>query len=103
MGGQLQVRNRRMKVSPGGVVTLPVAARRCLGMQPGVGSRVTVAATGDTVEIRPTGEDGGFRVSPRGQLELRGDALTILSSGAERHFWLEIDDDRATVALHPFA
>ena len=98
---QLTLRNRSLKVSPGGVVTLPVAARKCLGMQPGVGARVTVAVTGDGVELRPAGKDGGFRVSPKGQMELRGDAFATLSKST-RNYWLEIDDDRATVVLRPF-
>lgn len=97
----MTINNRRLKISPGGMVTLPVAARRALGMQPKVGARATVAVDGNSVVLAPAGEDGGLRVSPRGQIELRGDALNILASGKARHFWLELDDERATVVLHP--
>jgi len=98
---QLTLRNRSLKVSPGGVVTLPTAARKALGMQPGAGARVTVAVNGDTVELRPAGADGGFRVSPKGQMELRGDAFATLSKNT-RNYWLEIDDDKELVLMRPF-
>ncbi|MFF5790606.1 hypothetical protein ACFY5D_01015 [Paeniglutamicibacter sp. NPDC012692] len=98
----LTVKNTRAKVSPGGVITLPVSARMALGMKPKTGARVTVAVKGNTVLLAPAAADGGFRVSPRGQMEVRGDALRVLEGGKERHFYLELDDERQTVALHPW-
>lgn len=98
----MTIKNTRAKVSPGGVITLPVSARKTLGMKPKAGSRVTVAVEGNAVLLAPATSDGGFRVSPAGQMEVRGDALKILEGGKERHFYLELDDERHTVALHPW-
>lgn len=98
----LTVKNTRSKVSPGGVITLPVSARKALGMKPKTGARVTVAVKGNTVLLAPAAADGGFRVSPKGQMEVRGDALRVLEGGKERHFYFELDDERQTVALHPW-
>lgn len=99
---RLTIKNTRSKVSPGGVITLPVSARKALGMKPKVGSRVTVAIKGNTVMLAPATADGGFRVSPSGQMEVRGDALKILEGGKARHYYLEVDDETQTVALHPW-
>jgi len=98
----MNVKNTRSKVSPGGVITLPVSARKALGMKPGVGARVTVSIRADSVLLAQATTDGGFRVSPKGQMEVRGDALKVLEGGKERHYYLELDDERQTVALHPF-
>lgn len=98
---RMKVENRRLKMSPGGVITLPVSARRALAMERRAGTRVTVAVDKNAVVLRPSGPDGGFRVSPRGQMELQGDARDLLASGNLRHYWLELDDESATVTLHP--
>ena len=98
----MTIKNTRTKVSPGGVITLPVSARKALGMEPKTGSRVTVAVTGNAVLLAPATKDGGFRVSPAGQMEVRGDALKVLEGGKARHFYLELDDESHTVALRPW-
>ena len=49
----MTIKNTRTKVSPGGVITLPVSARKALGMKPKTGSRVTVAVKGNTVLLAP--------------------------------------------------
>jgi bifunctional DNA-binding transcriptional regulator/antitoxin component of YhaV-PrlF toxin-antitoxin module len=99
---QRVIKNKREKISPGGVLTLPVAARKTLGMTPKKGSRVSVAVDGGAVWLQPAGDDGGFRVSPRGQIELRGDAREILEGGLQRHYWLELDDASQRIVLHPY-
>jgi bifunctional DNA-binding transcriptional regulator/antitoxin component of YhaV-PrlF toxin-antitoxin module len=99
---ELTIRNTRLKVSPGGVITLPVSARRALGMQPRTGGQVSVTVEQDAVVVAPAGADGGFRVSPRGQLELRGDALKVLEAGERRHYYFEASDERKSVTLHPW-
>ena len=98
----LPIKNRRLKVSPGGVVTLPVSARKTLGMSVGKGTRVTIAIEGDAVAIKPAGGDGGNRVSAKGQLEIRGEPLSLLESGTQRHYWLELFDEKTAVILHPY-
>lgn len=97
-----EVRNRRLKMSPGGIVTLPVAARKALRMSKGQGARVTVAVEGDAVALALAGETGGFRVSAGGQLELRKEAQAALQHGIGRHYWVELLDDHGQIKLHPF-
>ncbi|HEX7168531.1 MAG TPA: hypothetical protein VF230_16235 [Acidimicrobiales bacterium] len=96
------VKNRRLKVSPGGVVTLPVAARKALGMVQGEGAKVTVAVEKEAVNVALTTDTGGFRVSRGGQLELRGEAREVLESGEARHYWIDLDDEGRRITLHPF-
>ncbi|MBD8546792.1 hypothetical protein [Sphingomonas sp. CFBP 8760] len=96
------IRNRSLKISPGGVVSLPLSARKTLGMAPKQGARVTVAVAGGAVTLQPTSERAGVRVSPRGQMELVGEARSLLEAGEARHFWLDADDERQQVVLHPY-
>ncbi|MDB5692652.1 MAG: AbrB/MazE/SpoVT family DNA-binding protein [Alphaproteobacteria bacterium] len=98
----LTVKNRSSKISPGGVVTLPLSARKALGMEPKIGARVTVAVDNRTVVLHLTSDRAGARVSPRGQMEMIGEARRLLEEGEARHFWLEADDERREVALHPY-
>lgn len=97
------VKNRRLKMSPGGIITLPVAARKSLNMTKGVGGHVTVAVLEGKIVIAPARETGGFRVSPAGQLALQGEARGVLQTGSNRHYWIELDDREKTVRLNPFA
>lgn len=96
------VKNRRLKMSPGGIVSLPVSARKALQMEKGQGRRVTVAVENGAVVLAPASRTGGLRVSPKGQLELQGDARAILATGANHHYWVELDDGTSTVKLNPF-
>jgi hypothetical protein len=54
------------------------------------------------VEIAAAGRSDGFRVSPRGMMELRGEARRVLEEGANRHFWFELDDEGKKVTLCPY-
>lgn len=101
-GRPTEVKNRRLKMSPGGIVTLPVAARKSLRMEKGQGARVTVAVEDGVVLLAPAGEKGGFRVSAGGQLELRQEARAALERGTAKHYWIELLDDKGEVRLHPF-
>lgn len=98
----MTVKNRSLKVSPGGVLTLPLAARKTLAMQPSTGCRVTVAMTALGVELRPACDKSGVRVSPKGQMELTGEPRALLASAMARHYWLELDDENQTVVLRPY-
>jgi hypothetical protein len=97
------VKNKSSKISPGGIVSLPLSARKALGMERGKGARVTVAISAGAVVLQPTSERAGSRVSPRGQMEIVGEARRLLQAGEARHYWLEADDARRSVALHPYA
>ena len=97
------VRNRRLKMSPGGVITLPVAARKALGMEPRQGSRVAVSVDDGAVVISPAAKsDNSWRVSAKGQMELGGEARELLQTPPTRHYWVEADDRGKRVVLHPF-
>lgn len=96
------VKNRRLKMSPSGIITLPVSARKALKMEKGQGCRVTVAVENNAVILAPANKTSGFRVSPKGQLELLGEARKTLSAGADRHYWMELDDGSSIVKLNPF-
>jgi hypothetical protein len=102
IGKPAVVKNRSLKMSPGGIVSLPVAARKSLGMKKGQGARVTVAVDDGVVTLSYLGDVGGFRVSANGQLELRSEARDALQTGTGRHYWIELFDDDKKVKLHPF-
>lgn len=72
-------------------------------MQKAEGLRVTAAVERGAVCLRPAGKTGGFRVSPRGQFELRAEARTLLESGKARHFWVRLGDADKVVRLVPYA
>lgn len=97
----LKVTNKRQKISPGGIVTLPVSARKSLGVAKGAGTRVSVAVKDGAVVLAAV-KAGGFRVSAGGQLVLRQEARQALEQGAARHFELELDDKKGTVTLRPY-
>lgn len=98
----LTIRNKSSKISPGGIVTLPLSARKALNMEPKKGARVTIAVAGGTVVLQLTSDRAGSRVSPRGQMEMVGEARKILEAGRGRHYWLEADDAAKRVVLHPY-
>ena len=96
------IKNKRAKISPGGIITLPLSARQALGMNPNSGSRVSVAVVGKSVELKTVKGEGGTRVSPKGQMDLQGDARGTLQSGTERHIWMEVSGDHQMVVIHPW-
>ena len=78
----LTVKNTRAKVSPGGVITLPVSARKTLGMKPKAGARVTVSVKGSAIVFAPATTrmaDSGYRRAGG----VRGEALRVLEGGRE--------------------
>lgn len=97
------IKNRSLKISPGGIVTLPVAARKTLAMSPGVGSRVSIAMEDGAIHLAPCSAQGGTRISPKGQLEFLGEPRELLLRGEARHFWLELRDASNIVVLRPLA
>jgi bifunctional DNA-binding transcriptional regulator/antitoxin component of YhaV-PrlF toxin-antitoxin module len=97
------IKNKRAKISPAGIITLPLPARKVLGMSPNIGSRVSVAVVGKSVELKTVKGEGGMRVSPKGQMDLQGDARETLQSGTKRHIWIEVSDDPPMVVVHPWA
>ncbi|MGD2088236.1 MAG: hypothetical protein PVH61_18810 [Candidatus Aminicenantes bacterium] len=98
------VKNKRLKMSPGGIITLPVAARKALAMQRGVGVRVGVSVERDEIVLttQPARQAKTWRVSPTGMMQLGGEAKSLLSSTPTRHYWLKLDDQKQQVRLIPF-
>jgi hypothetical protein len=95
------VKNKREKMSPGGLITLPMSARKALAMRPGEGTKLAVKTDRDTVIISKTDSDG-VRVSARGTLLLPDDAQRVLAAGAKRHYWFEGDPQKHHIVLHPY-
>lgn len=98
------VKNKRLKVSPGGVITLPVAARKALGMAKGAAARVSVSVdSGEVVfSARPAKGSKSWRVSAAGMFLLKGEAKDVLSSGKNRHYWLKLSDKTQEVRAVPY-
>lgn len=98
------VRNKRLKMSPGGLITLPVAARKSLGLTPKNAGRISVTVSDGTVllsSVKP--EPGpGLKISPRGNMNLSEPARAVLARGVGRHYWVSLDDTARLVRLHPF-
>lgn len=101
---QLTVKNKRLKMSPGGLITLPVSARKSLQMEPGKAANVYVSVDGNSIVISRASNNNKnlYRVSPKGMLELTPEAKNILSKADKRHYWLDCNDPNQTVVLHPY-
>jgi bifunctional DNA-binding transcriptional regulator/antitoxin component of YhaV-PrlF toxin-antitoxin module len=99
-----EVKNKRLKISPGGLITLPVSARKALGMVKGQGARVAASVDGGEVLVSrklPT-EEEGWRISAGGALQLAGSARDVLTHSPTRHYWLKLSDDKQQVRLIPY-
>jgi bifunctional DNA-binding transcriptional regulator/antitoxin component of YhaV-PrlF toxin-antitoxin module len=98
------VKNKRLKMSPAGVINLPVAARKALGMKPGVGAVVGIAAKGDGITLTgtPAKEAATLRVSRRGQAVLPEAGRACLDKAQKRHYWVELNDAKQTAVLKPY-
>jgi hypothetical protein len=101
----MTIKNKRLKMSPGGLITLPVSARRCLGMTKGIGMRVGVTVSNKVIVIKanPAKSAPTLRVSPGGVIETQDNARTLLAAAVKRHYWLELFDGKKTAIIHPFA
>lgn len=97
------VKNKRLKMSPGGMISLPVSARKALGMQINQGSQLNVSVGTDHVLIssesaRP---ENSKKISKKGLMELPADAKEFLSK-KNKYYWLELDDKNKSAKLRPF-
>jgi hypothetical protein len=100
----LVVKNKRLKMSPGGLITLPVSARKCLGMSKGESARVGVDVRGSQILVYPSKAKTAqtFRVSAGGLLTMGGEAKKLLEGAAQRHYWMQMDDRKRVIQIHPF-
>src|SRR4051812_39587788 len=101
---RMVIKNKRLKMSPAGLITLPVCARRCLGMVKGSGATINCGVKTGTI-ILSSGQVAteSLRISPGGMVELPADAKATLLASAKRHYWLELHDEAKTVVLHQFS
>ena len=100
----LAIQNKRLKMSPGGVITLTVAARKALGMKVNEPERVSVNVSDNSIIISKNRnvKENRYRVSKKGQMVLAGDAKALLLKSKNRHYWLKLDDASNQASLLPF-
>ncbi len=99
----LTVKNKRLKMSPKGMITLSTAARKGLGMEIGKSKFVNVSNDGESIIINGELKKGekSHKVSPAGLLNLKGEERDILLKGDNRHYWMKVDDDMKMVIICP--
>ncbi|MBP0625245.1 hypothetical protein [Cupriavidus consociatus] len=103
MQTQIIIRKKpRLKISPEGIICLPLRARQALSMTAAAGFRVSVAVVNNSVELKPVKGEGGSRVSPKGQMDLQGDARTVLQSGAKGQISMVVSEEEHTVVIRPW-
>jgi bifunctional DNA-binding transcriptional regulator/antitoxin component of YhaV-PrlF toxin-antitoxin module len=100
----LTVKNKRLKMSPNGIVTLSAAARKGLGMKKGEAIFVNVSNDEKSILLRGGLKEGekSYKISAGGSLTLKGKEREILLQGETRHYWMDVTDDTQEVRLYPF-
>lgn len=100
----LTIKNKRMKMSPGGVITLTVAARKALGMKVNEPEKVAVNVEDNTIVISKNKNVAAndYHISKKGQMVLNGAAKELLLKSKNRHYWLKLDDARQQASLVPY-
>ncbi len=101
--GKLTIKNKKLKMSPGGLISLSVAARKGLGMTKGCSGRIGISCDGKTILLKGDVEKkDAFRVSSKGLIVLRGKEKELLNNAEKRHYWMEINDNKKEVRIYPF-
>src|SRR3569832_1442895 len=100
----LTIKNKRLKMSPGGVITLTVAARKALGMRVNEPEKVSVNVSDNTIVISKNkiAAENRYRISKKGQMVLGGEAKELLLKSKARHYWLALDDAKQQARLLPY-
>ncbi len=100
----LTIKNKRLKMSPNGIITLPVSARKALGMVKDNPTKVSISSDGKcvTLALSKTNSENVYRVSKSGLTCLKGKAKEVLSASKNRHYWMKLDDNKKEVKLMPF-
>ena len=91
-------------MSPGGLITLPAAARKGLGMTKGKPIDVNISTDGKSILLTSALAKGrnAYESSSGGNMLLKGAEKEFLLKSKNRHYWLEIADDKKQVKLLPF-
>lgn len=101
--GTITIKNKSLKMSPGGLISLSVAARKGLGMIKDCPARIGISSDGKTILLKGDVENkDAFRVSSKGLTVLRGKEKELLSNADKRHYWMEVNDDRKEVRIYPY-
>ena|SRR5690606_25355186 len=101
--GTITIKNKSLKMSPGGLISLSVAARKGLGMIKDRPARIGISSDEKTILLKGDVENkDAFRVSSKGLTVLRGKEKELLSKADKRHYWMEVNDDRKEVRLYPY-
>ena len=102
--GKLSVKNKRLKMSPNGLITLPVSARRALGIERGENGRYRISSDGKSITLtsKPKTGETFYKVSSKGMVTLKGQPKELLLNSKGRHYWIKVDDSKKEVKLMPF-
>jgi len=100
----MNIKNKRLKMSPNGIITLPVSARKALGMSAGKSSKIKISTDGKSILLAASTDpkDQTFRVSSQGMTSLKGEEQKVLLNSTGRHYWMKLDDKKQEVHLMPF-
>ncbi|MBK6699593.1 MAG: hypothetical protein IPG55_06765 [Saprospiraceae bacterium] len=101
---KMTIKNKRLKMSPGGVVTLNVATRKALGMKVNEPANVSVTVDDNCIVINGNleADKKTWRVSKSGQLVINAEAKELLSKNEHRHYWVMLDDNKREARLMPY-
>jgi phosphoribosylaminoimidazole-succinocarboxamide synthase len=95
-------RKKGRKVSPAGMIDLPLDARIALGFTKGNGKMLRVRVGHNEVRISSRGEEGvSVRASPRCLLQLPPEAHKVLSHSQKGRYDMEISEKENAVYLRP--
>jgi len=102
--GKITIKNKRSKMSPNGVITLSVAARKALGMKVNEPGQIKISSDKKSVVLSASSSKSKktFRVSKKGITSLKGDEKELLLKNEKRHYWMQIDDTNKEVRLLPY-
>src|SRR4051812_32028556 len=97
----MTIKNKRMKMSPAGVITLTVAARKSLGMKVNENDKVNVEVDSKCIVIsrNKDASKNTSRISKAGQMVLEDKAKNFLEKSEKRHYWVTLDDEKKQVKL----
>jgi hypothetical protein len=94
-------KHKGRRVSPQGMIDLPLDARLTLGFIKGTPKVLKVQVAKNEIRFSPEGEGQEVKSSPRGLLRLPSDAHKILSNTQKGQYHLTIDMKKHAVYLRP--
>ena len=91
-------------MSPNGLITLSVAARKALGMTKNESGQIRISTDENSILLlgSPVRGEKTYRVSKKGMTIFKGEERDLLLKNKNRHYWMEIDDAKKEVRLLPY-